>query len=289
LYKLQQDASLAALFLDNDQSSQVEALLAKRAENRALTPEEYDTLARFVDRVEKRSIARFKAEKEVTVSAELEALNQSIPASVVSQNILDSSLPEHVAYILQEAGYATVGDLAMQMKAHPDDILRLQGIGPKAMAEITHLMEQLAAQKITEEAAAQELAEAAVAEAAQLAESAAPAIEPVVESTPQPEQVLESSEPEAQIVEPVVQADVEGESVEEETTFESIFTLRPEMVDTAVVEEAEDEEETTSVAGKTKKSKKKRKSVEVVYDPDRDVVVSKKKHKRGAAEWDWES
>ena len=61
------------------------------------------------------------------------------------------------------------------------------------------------------------------------------------------------------------------------------------MVDTVVAEESEEEEETSSVTGKTKKSKKKRKSVEVVYDPDRDVVVSKKKHKRGATEWDWES
>lgn len=284
LYKLQQDPSLAALFQDGDQSTQVEALLAKRAENRALTPEEYDALARFVDRVERRSIARIKAEKETTLTAEMEALTQSIPTSMVGVNILDTSLPEHVAYILQEAGYATVGDLAMQMKSHPDDILRLQGIGPKAMSEINNLMEQLAAQKVAEEQAAQLLAAEAPAEQA---DTVTP--EPVGELAQQDQPGSEAAQPEAQVAEPVAEPALEGEPTEEETSFETIFTLRPDMVDTATTEEVEEEEEVTPTSGKTKKSKKKRKSVEVVYDPDRDVVVSKKKHKRGTAEWDWES
>ncbi len=284
LYKLQQDPSLAALFQDGDQSTQVEALLAKRAENRALTPEEYDALARFVDRVERRSIARIKAEKETTLTAEMEALTQSIPTSMVGVNILDTSLPEHVAYILQEAGYATVGDLAMQMKSHPDDILRLQGIGPKAMSEINNLMEQLAAQKVAEEQAAQLLAAEAAAEQAVTVTP-----EPVGELAQQDQPGSEAAQPEAQVAEPVAEPALEGEPTEEETSFETIFTLRPDMVDTATTEEVEEEEEVTPTSGKTKKSKKKRKSVEVVYDPDRDVVVSKKKHKRGTAEWDWES
>lgn len=289
LYKLQQDASLAALFQDNDQVAQVEALLAKRAENRALTPEDYDALARFVDRVERRSIARIKAEKETSVSTEMEELAQSIPASLIGQNILDSSLPEHVAYILQEAGYTTVGELALQMKSHPDDILRLQGIGPKAMMEINHLMEQLAAQKAAETAAAQAQVETVEAEAVLPAESALTQSQPAAEAAPESEAILQGVQPTAQPAGQEEAVEVEAEPLEEETSFESIFTLRPDMVDTVVVEETEDEEESTPVAGKTKKSKKKRKSVEVVYDPDRDVVVSKKKHKRGGVDWDWDA
>ncbi len=64
-------------------------------------------------------------------------------------------MPEHVAYILQEAGYSTIGELAIQMKTHPDDVLRLQGIGPRAMTEINHLMESLEVTAATEQAAAQ--------------------------------------------------------------------------------------------------------------------------------------
>jgi len=40
---------------------------------------------------------------------------------------------------------------------------------------------------------------------------------------------------------------------------------------------------------KQKKGKKKSKHVEVVYDPDRDLTVVTKKHKRGDEGWDWDN
>jgi len=48
-----------------------------------------------------------------------------------------------VAYILQEAGYTTVGEMAVQMKVRPEEIFRLNGIGPRAMQEINKLMARL--------------------------------------------------------------------------------------------------------------------------------------------------
>ena len=85
--------------------------------------------------------------------------------------------------------------------------------------------------------------------------------------------------PEPELVTPVL---------EEEPSLEDLFTLRPEVL--ANPEVAEEEEEEGDAAGKTgkKKSKKKRKSVEVVYDPERDMTLARKKHKRGGEGWDWE-
>ena len=157
LYKLQNDPSLAVVFQnENETVVIIEAILGKKSDGRPLTPEEYDQLAQFVDRVERKAVKRL-AEKKVEEINALDLIRKSIPASAFDQNILDSTLPEHVAFILQEAGYSTVGELAMQMKTHPDDVLRLQGIGPKAMTEISKLMESLDVMIAAEQAAEAEV------------------------------------------------------------------------------------------------------------------------------------
>ncbi|MDP3450923.1 MAG: hypothetical protein Q8R87_10100, partial [Anaerolineaceae bacterium] len=71
---------------------------------------------------------------------------------------------------------------------------------------------------------------------------------------------------------------------EEEISLEEIFTLRPEVLDTAVIA---DEEEGES-SDPNKKKKKKSKHVVVTYDPDRDLTMVTKKHKRGGGDWDFE-
>ena len=58
-----------------------------------------------------------------------------------TSSLLDSSLPEHVAYTLQEAGLTTLSELVVQIKLNPDDVMKLQGIGPRAMAEINRLVD----------------------------------------------------------------------------------------------------------------------------------------------------
>jgi transcription termination/antitermination protein NusA len=297
LYKLQNDGTLAAIAVaEGDTIAEVEVILGKKNEGRPLTPEEYDVLSKFVDRVEKRT-ARRQPEKVAEEEAELVNIRKGIPASMFDQSILDSGLPEHVAYILQEAGYSTIGELAVQMKTHADDVLRLQGIGPRAMTEITHLMESLEETAATEQAAAQaaEIVAEAPAPAPEAvlppveAEAAAPAEaaveEPVAEETAPVEEIkAEAPTEEAQAVEQGT-AEAQPETVEEETTFDELFALKPGIIEPVVEEEEEEEGSGTS---KDKKKKKKKKFVELTYDPDRDVVTAKKKHKRGGIEWDWE-
>jgi N utilization substance protein A len=178
------------------------------------------------------------------------------------------------------------------MRTHPDDILRLQGIGPKAMSEINKLIEHLLG--VQKAAAAAEAAAALTAPAAPVVETpAAPptaVVEPVVEEV-QPqvlagETALEkpaAPAEESKVEVPVAVAETPAPEVEEEATFDTLFTLKPDMVPPAA--EGEEEEESDD---KKKKKKKSRKSVEITYDPDRDLMLTKKKHKRGDGVWEWE-
>ena len=295
LYKLQNDASLVSIAqAEGETIAEVEVILGKKNEGRPLTPEEYDVLSHFVDRVEKRT-ARRQPEKIAEEEAELASIRKGIPASMFEQSILDSSLPEHVAYILQEAGYSTIGELAVQMKTHPDDVLRLQGIGPRAMTEINHLMETVEITAATEQATAQVEEVPAATAAPEVVpqvemEVAAPATqpeavveEPVSEVEEAPSIEVQAGAPAEEAPAPEAEVEEQPAAAEEETTFDQLFALKPGIIEP--VAEEEEEEEGTS---KDKKKKKKKKFVELTYDPDRDVVLAKKKHKRGGIEWDWE-
>ena len=196
-----------------------------------------------------------------------------------------------MAYLLQEAGFNTVGDLAQQWRTRPDDIFRLQGIGPKAMAQITKLMDTVFA--VTPEA--QVPVEAASVEPPTAEIEVAPVevalpveVEPQVKAPEVVETPVEEVVQETPVVveQPAGELEVAQPVIEEpEPSFDELFTLKPEFAPVEFVEEEEDE----SGDKKGKKGKKKKKhTVEVEYDPDRDLTIVHKKHKRGD-EWDWEA
>ncbi|MEI8131352.1 MAG: transcription termination factor NusA [Leptolinea sp.] len=243
----------------------IEAMLVKKADGRPLTPEEYDAMTKFVDRVERRAIARLQPVAAVDESKILEVL-QDIAPEKLTVDILDSGLPEHVSYLLQEAGILTVRDIAYTFRTSPDNILRLQGIGPRAMQEIQNLMGRLEA--------------------------------PIVEETVLPEETVAvipvgNDEPAVEMVEsvlPIVEPDVPPASEttlepEEEVPFDQLFALKSDVLKD-IEPVAEDEEESEDGSKKTGK-KKKPKHVEVTYDPDRDTTTAVKIHKRGGG-WEWE-
>lgn len=257
----------------------IQDLLVRKSEGRPLSAEEYDKIAKFIDRVERRLVAARTPEKQA--EPEKPIILEGIPASAYETNILDSGLPEHVAYILQEGGYNTVAELATEMRTEPDNILRLNGIGQKAMQTIRNLMETLE-QQAAAEAETAKLAEQAPAEEipAALEETPAAAVEEAVAA-------VEPVEVEAGIVETVPREPVAEEVVpEEEPSLEEIFTLRPEVLTaTEYVDEEEEEGEGDKKDRKKPKGKKGRRFVNVEYDPDKDVTIVRKQHKRGDDEW----
>lgn len=287
LYRLQKETELAELATQEAAMMHtVEDMLARKADGKALSPEEYDQMSRFVDRVERRLTSR-PAETKVDVDA-LEIARGQVPNSSFEISILDSGLPEHVAYILQEAGFSTVGEMAVQMKLDADVIFALNGVGPRAQQEIKALMDNLDAH------AADEQEKRAAAEASAAVVEDVPAVEEVEEPAAAETAAVEEAPAEPAEVaseSPAATAEevAEPASEEEEPAFDKLFELRPEIVDGAPFEEEEEESDDSSAAGKDKKkSKKKKKHTTVEYDPEKDQVIVKKKHKRGGDEWDWE-
>ena len=289
LYRLQKETELAELATQEAAMMHtVEDMLARKADGKALSPEEYDQMSRFVDRVERRLTSR-PAEAKVDVDA-LEIARGQVPNSSFEISILDSGLPEHVAYILQEAGFSTVGEMAVQMKLDADVIFALNGVGPRAQQEIKALMDNLDAH------AANEQEKRAAAEASAVVVEIVPDVEEVEEPAAVETAAVEEAPAEAEPAEvasesPAAAAEevAEPASEEEEPAFDKLFELRPEIVDGAPFEEEEEESDDSSAAGKDKKkSKKKKKHTTVEYDPEKDQVIVKKKHKRGGDEWDWE-
>ena len=191
-------------------------------------------------------------------------------------------MPEHYAVILQEAGYFSVGDLAMQMKQDSDLILGINGIGIRAMEHFNELMSSLDKQLAEEQAALTVKAGEVVEETA--------VEEPAVEVEIPQEVVVMTPEEVEQVIETAAVETVTAEGTaeiepEKEPSLEELFTLRPEVLDTAGIMEDDEAED----SGKAKKKgKKKGKNVVVTYDPDRDLTVVQKKHKRGSDDWGWE-
>lgn len=250
---------------EHDMIPVIEAMLVKKADGRPLPPEEYDVMTKFVDRVERRAVKRQQPVVAVEDHKVLEVL-KDIPVEKLDVDILDSGLPEHVTYLLQEASMLTVRDLAYAFRTSPDSILKLQGIGPRAMQEIQNLMNSLSS------AAPETAAEVVETEVKPASEK------PVAVDASVKTEAVVASEPAAPVQE---QAEPE-----EEVSFDQLFAMKSEVF--PVIEAAtEEEEEIDDVTKKASGKKKKPKHVEVTYDPDRDMTTAVKKHKRGGG-WEWE-
>jgi N utilization substance protein A len=311
MYKLQNDPDFAQISEhEGSVIPQVEAVLAKKAEGRPVTPEEYHLLTQFVDRVERGLIRQREAEQHEEEEQQRIA-RANVPTGAFELPLEKFEISDRVYAVISETGLQTVGDLMMQLELDPDSIWRLSGMGPKAMQElqaaIAKVQAELEAQAQAAAVTVEEAVEAAPVEEI-LPEISEPVAEPeVVELQPelavelapvedvtQPEAVLEAVEEAAPVSEEVLvteEAAPTGELVavaepseEEPSSLDELFALRPEVLEYPASEdeeEGEDEDE-----DRKKKKKKKKKFVEIEYDPDKDVVLMKKKHKRGGTEWE---
>jgi transcription termination/antitermination protein NusA len=305
VHKLQSDPSYGFLVANEvDLLPQIELILAKKAEGRPVTPEEYTVLTQFVDRVERGVIRQRANEKRVDEERELQA-RANIPAQAFEIPMEDFEVSDRVYAVISEAGYQTVGDLMLQMALDPDAILRLSGMGPKAMHELEAAIEKLTAQtqvaeepQPTEESvvaaeamAAPELEVVEIVEAAQpepitaeVVETTVPEmVEAIAEGEPESVAVEASEAAEVVVVEPAGEISLPEEEVEESVeNLDSLFSL---PADALAIRTFDEEEEEEDLGAKKKGKKKKKKFVEVEYDPDADVMLVTKKRKRGD-EWE---
>jgi N utilization substance protein A len=240
---------------------QTEEILAKKAEGRPITPEEYTAITQFVDRVERRTIQikeeAVRAEEERTTAARAE-----VPAAAFSVPLEQAGIKEHVFNILVEAGFETVGDLMFTLKSEPNKVLGLAGVGPKAMQSIEEALSVLTFPE-PEPVKVEEVP--VVVEAA---------VEPVVvEEVPLVEKQVEARKEAKKAVE-----EVEDENAKDGVSLDELFKMKPEIFQSAA--------DTDEDGDKKKGKKKKKASVELVLDEDLGEVVGRKKHKRGDADSD---
>ena len=271
LKKLQNNAELAALVPAAVESiPQIEEILAKKAENRPLTPEEYTALGQFVDRVERRTI-QIKEEAARVEEERTTAARAEVPVTAFQMPLEQAGLKEHIFNILTEAGYETVGQLIFAIKTDANKVLGLAGIGSKAMQNIEEVLAGLTFPEPEAEPVKMEL-EAPVVAAEVVAE-------PVnAEEMPVEKKQVEGKKDTKRVVE-----EEEEEHAKDGVALDELFKMKPE-----IFQNAGPVEEETSDKKKGKKGKKK--AVELEFDEGLGTVVGRKIHKRGDAtpDNDWE-
>lgn len=310
LFKIRNDpAYAAAAKIDEETIASVEVVLAKKAEGRPVTPEEYQVLTQFVDRIERGVLQQRQEEKQAEKEREKIA-QANVPTGAFAIPLSDFKVSDRVYAVISEAGFETVGDLMLQMRMDSDVILRLPGMGPKGMQELEAALADLETQWKPEEALAEEAPEgisevveseagpeAAEVEAeAELEEAAPVQMEEAVES---PQAIEQAEVEEKPVAEPTVaalqeaeQAEVKEPELEAAPVAEEEGDLLGELLamqaDSGEFSDIEDEDEDESDDKSKKKGKKKKKKfVEVEYDPEKDVMLVKKKRKRGGLD-DWD-
>ncbi len=326
LSKLYRDEAFAPLLeAEHDTLEQVEAILEKKQAGRPLTPEEYNFLFQFVDRVERGMLAELRARREAEVAA-LAELRRGIPEAAFETPLDELGLSPRLIISLTEAGYHSVGDLIMALRQDPDAILALQGVGPRTMEALQQAVEAYLAEHAAEieaeaaaeaeeeaapgpeetEAAAEPQAEAPQAVEATAAEPVsgealppdeAPEAEPEAVPVPEPS-VADLIVAEAEPLPPAPEAEAEpeprrGEALPrpeaeaEAPSLEELFSTERVLgtPESALLTEADEEEEAAEPEPPKKKKKKKRKKRGPRYRDLEDDDEYFGGRRRG--DWDW--
>ena len=279
LYRLQSDELQAETAASEQEVMvQVEAILAKKEEGRAVTPEEYQVLTGFVDRIQ-HEIESQRDEKRIVQQEKLDEVKASFPSTAYEVALVDIGLSTRVFNLLDEAGYETAGIVLETLGMDVDAILGLQGVGPKAVEELRKTLSafsypevEVEPEPVVEDAEVPE-AEAEAAEAPDLAEEP----EKVVEGDVEPAVIDAEALPE-EAIEGAAEAVVE--SIEE--TFEELIDQFTEVIDAADIEDEDEQDPETEATRKRKKEKAR----VVEYDPDLDENVVRRRRKRDEGD-DW--
>ena len=235
--------------------------------------------------------------------AAIQAAKARIPPAAYDIPITEIGLSQRVLGHLQRGGIENVGQLMEHLAEGDEGLLKLDGIGPKALNEVHKALDRLdlppaepekeaapaEAAPVTEAPAAEEEKEP-VAEAAPPAEAAAPSVEETEEAPAEaaapPAEKPEEAPAEA-VAPPAEEAPAEAPTPAPEETVEE----RPEEAPGAetweeVLEEEEEEEVIEEILQK-KKKRPKRPKRQLVYDEELGRVVAIRRHRRGEPEEDW--
>ncbi len=207
----------------------------------------------------------------------VQALLARIPIAAFETPLADVGISARVQSHLEKANLLNVGLVLQRMAEGEEAMLLIDGIGPKALAEIKA---QIEAKGLSFMPPAAPPAPAPVEPVASTAPVEAPVTPetPVAVETVQPAAVQEAAQPveQAQAAAPVVAAP-------DALVAPVLAPVPPELIESLVEEEGEDGE-----GGIGKKKDKKDKGRKLVFDERRGAVVSKRERKPGRVRNAWE-
>lgn len=285
-----------AVAKDADLINQVELIVAKKADNRPITSEDYRTLDKLIGGVTGAIIAA-RAIRHEEVRKERSEARKQVPAGMWKVPLEELDLPGRIHNLLLDNEIETVGDLVFNLALGDDRILNFRGLGDTALEtireHISKFEEEYADQLAIEEAEAAAITdeEAEATDVVELEEDieVAEEIEAVEEAEVATEideieeAIEETSEPEidVDIIDDLSQSLVQVEPKPAPKKKKGVVIARQTAAERRAAEEQKAAEEE---AEKTRKSR----SRELVYDEDMGEVVAKRKRKgsRRSQEWD---
>jgi N utilization substance protein A len=289
LFSLQNKENMKAIAEEESEAVvRAEEILVRKSEGRVITPEEYEFLAQLNDRLERRSVRKQqeKVEKFQEMVKEAEDL---LPKGAEQVAVDAIGLPANITEVLREAGFTNAAEIVIANKVNPESLLSVVGVGPKTLERITEFESELATlvPEIVEEEAEEVQPELEPESTTLLDETELTSEQPeITQDEAIPGEPSEELEGKTTIAAGETTIDAETEE-EENLSFDEIFTLKPEVFEPVVEEEEEDQEPGQGLTKKKKKSKKKgARFREIEYDPDKDVTITRKIHKRGDGEWE---
>jgi len=301
LFALKNDEELKELAKEEAEAiAQAEEIMGRKAEGRVIPTNNYDFLTQFNDRLERVMITKRREKREVYEKKKEEAL-QSIPAGAFKMDLSKSNLSDKIINALIEANIDNAGDLVLASKINPEKILKVSGIGPKTIEKIVKFGNKLPdivpeEETIEEEPMPEQEPEIAAMETPSdkettTEETAEESAEEQIEEIPEEVQTIPeelTSEPIEELGESeIIEKKEETQKVEKIKSFEELFKL--DLKDIKPDDMGEDDFNGESAQSKQKKKKKTKKSRQIEYDPELDMTISKKTHKRAESDWnDWE-
>ena len=118
----------------------IEAVMAKKAEGRPISPEEYRELHNFNSRVES-GLIKERQEISKQQQARIQAAKAAVPDDAYDLPIMTLGLPTKVENLLDEADFTNVGELAYRLLLVPNMINDIDGIGPSYIKQIESALE----------------------------------------------------------------------------------------------------------------------------------------------------
>ena len=292
LFKVKNNHAYAYfLEAENEAIPQIEVLMKKKADGRPITPEDFQEMQSFTERVERGRIHR-ERDRKLEYERRLKDARQNIPAGTYDLPLLTLGFSDHINTLLADnLEVSNVGELMFAFNFDANAIREIDGIGPKAMEEIESALDlmkvSLAPAKVVEPTPVVEikLAEEVVLSENEIevqeeivADVVDEAIDTVVKAEEKPDEAESVELPATEATKPTDSTKKAGMPEEElPKSMEEIFKLKPEMLDA---------EENDSDDDESDKGKKRKKYVEVEYDPDRDVTIYRKKRKKSPTSWE---